>query len=41
MTQDGSKDPITCRAAAAVYIPQDYVKISKRVTDHISEQPYR
>jgi len=32
---DGSKDPITGRAAAAVYIPQHSVKISKRVTDHI------
>jgi len=33
---DGSKDPITGRAAAAVYIPQHSVKISKRATDHIS-----
>jgi len=33
---DGSTDPITGRATAAVYIPQHSVKISKRATDHIS-----
>lgn len=30
---DGSKDPETGRASAAVYVPQYQVKIGKRVSD--------
>ncbi len=33
---DGSKDPESGITAAAVYIPQFKVKISKRISDHIS-----
>ncbi|XDV45291.1 hypothetical protein PO909_013411, partial [Leuciscus waleckii] len=33
---DGSKDPISGRTAAAVYIPKFQISIKKRITDHIS-----
>ena len=33
---DGSKDPVSGRTAAAVYIPKFQISIKKRITDHIS-----